>query len=101
VEVGVTPVEVKYTWYGVYDVLIEKDGFEPLSTKAKTKTPLHAAPGFDIIAGVWPSTIKDHVYWHFELTPTEYDPDGVLERARTMRDEVFEVEVIEPSAPPQ
>lgn len=100
VEVGVTPVEVKYTWYGAYDVQLEKDGYDDLTTQATTKAPLHAAPGLDVLAGLWPGTIKDHVLWHFELTPADDDPDAAVERARAMRAEVFESEPIEPGEQP-
>lgn len=100
VEVGVTPVEVKYTWYGTYDVQLERPGYDPLTTKATAKAPVHSVPGLDIAADLWPGTIKDHVHWHFELTPTEYNPDAVVERARAMRNEIFEPEPIEPGENP-
>lgn len=100
VEVGVTPVEVKYTWYGTYDVQLERPGYEPLTTEATARAPVHSVPGLDILADLWPGRIKDHVYWHFELTPTEYNPDAVVDRARAMRNEIFEAETIEPGEKP-
>lgn len=101
VQVGVTPVEVEYTWYGKYDVQLEKDGYEPLSTTAKAKAPLHSIPGLDVVVGLWPGTVKEHVKWHFELQPSQYEPDEVLQRAEAMRDEVFVPEPVEPGEPPE
>jgi len=100
VEVGVTPVDVAFTWYGVYDVQVEKDGYEPLLTRARAAAPVWEAPGLDFFAEALPGRRRSAVRWHFPLTPAADDPDAVIERARRMRDEAFPVEPIEPGAPP-
>ena len=36
-EVGRTPVEVEFLYYGTYDVRLVKDGYEPLLTKGEAE----------------------------------------------------------------
>ena len=99
VEVGVTPVEVAFTWYGVYDVRLDKDGYEPLVTKARADAPWFETPGLDLIAEALPNKVTSHVHWSFTLKRAEADPDAIVERGRAMRAEVFPVEPIKPGEP--
>jgi hypothetical protein len=85
VEVGRTPVEVGFTYFGTYDVRLRKDGFEPLVTSAKTDAPMHEWPGFDLIAMAWPQGTETNIRWHFLLEPSDLDEDALLERARGFR----------------
>lgn len=78
-EVGVTPVEVLYTWDGVYDVRLTKPGYDPIVTTARAK------PG---------------ARWEFALEAAEADPDAVADRARQMRESAFPPTPIEPGEPP-
>ncbi len=39
-----TPLEVDFTWFGVYDVRVTKSGYEPLITSREAKAPLHETP---------------------------------------------------------
>src|SRR4051812_11540396 len=39
VEVGRTPIERDFTWYGVYDVELRKDGYEPLKKRGDVIAP--------------------------------------------------------------
>lgn len=92
VEIGRTPVEADFTYYGVYDVLVTKDGFEPLRTKAKARAPLYEYPPVDLAASA--TGAEKVVRWHFALTPAlerKLTPEeferGLMERARTLRTE--------------
>ena len=85
VEVGRTPVEVGFTYFGTYDVRLRKDGYEPLVTSAKTDAPMHEWPGFDLIAMAWPQGTETNIRWHFDLEPSDTDEDALLERARSLR----------------
>lgn len=85
VEVGRTPVEVGFTYFGTYDVRLRKDGYEPLVTSAKTDAPMHEWPGFDLIAMAWPQGTETIIRWHFDLEPSDTDEDALLERARAFR----------------
>lgn len=86
--VGRTPVTVAFTFYGIYDVRLEKDGYESLWTTHEADAPWWEAPGPDIIAEMIP---RNHVNlaWHFTLTPAlaanDVDPDLLLEHAQQMR----------------
>lgn len=86
VEVGRTPLEVGFTYFGTYDVRLRKAGYEPLTTNAKTDAPMHEWPGFDMVAMAWPDTKRTVIRWHFEMEPSIVDEDELLERARVFRD---------------
>jgi len=95
VEIGRTPAEADFTYYGRYDVRLEKDGYEPLWTDRKAKAPIWQWPGPDLIAEAIPARFDDVVEWHFELQPaieTTADPDALradlTARARELRDRV-------------
>ncbi|TVQ32303.1 MAG: PEGA domain-containing protein [Phycisphaeraceae bacterium] len=88
VEIGRTPVDIDFTWFGVYDVRLRKEGYEPLITSAKAEAPAHEWPGFDLIAETLPVRFKTHVQWHFELAPSVSDPDEIIARARNLRRQV-------------
>lgn len=85
-EVGRTPVDVDFEWYGTYDVRLALEGHEPLMTSAKADAPVHEWPGIDLFASVLPVGFENHVRWHFELEPTAVDHDALLERARSTRE---------------
>ncbi len=86
--VGRTPVTVPFTFYGVYDVRLEKEGYTPLWTTHKAEAPWWEFPGPDIVGEVIPNN-RVELAWHFELEPEtpvdEVDPDDLLEHARQMR----------------
>ena len=87
VEVGRTPLEVGFTYFGTYDVRLRKSGYEPLITSAKTDAPMHEWPGFDLVAMAWPDTKETVIRWHFEMEPSVVDEDALLERARMFRED--------------
>ena len=88
-EVGRTPVAVPFTWYGTYDVRLEKEGFAPLWTTGEAAMPWWELPGPDLVAEMLPGA-ESNVAWHYEMRPT--DPEAVdtaelRDRARGLRDE--------------
>lgn len=85
VEVGRTPVDVDFEWYGTYDVRLALEGHEPLTTSAKADAPVHEWPGIDLFAAVLPVEFRNDVRWHFELEPALTDRDALLDRARETR----------------
>lgn len=70
VEVGRTPVSAGFTYYGVYDVRLRRDGFEPISTSAKADAPLYEYAGADLITEAIPGGVLTEVKWHFTMTPS-------------------------------
>ena len=69
VEVGRTPLETDFTFYGTYDVRIRKEGYEPLITHADADPPIQELPGIDFLAEAMPVNFSDLVKWHWVLTP--------------------------------
>lgn len=84
VEVGRTPLEVDFTYYGVYDVRIRKLGYEPLVTSREAKAPFYEWPGVDLVAMAIPVTKETIIRWHFDLAPESQDTGAVIERAREL-----------------
>jgi len=69
VEVGITPVEVDFTFYGDYDILLVKDGFEPLRQVRPVKAPVWQIPPFDLAAEAVPGRTRHEVKLHFVMQP--------------------------------
>ena len=69
VEVGTTPVEMDFTYYGSFDVRLRRDGYEPLSMKQKVEPPLAERPVIDLFAEAIPTKFENRVAWHFDLAP--------------------------------
>jgi hypothetical protein len=95
VELGETPLEAEFTYYGAYDVRVTKDGYEPIRTVVPVNAPFYEYPGPDIIANVIPGGIEHDVKWNFKLGPAlERSLDkaafeqGILERAKALRGKI-------------
>ncbi|USN99844.1 MAG: PEGA domain-containing protein [Phycisphaeraceae bacterium] len=95
VEIGQTPAEADFMYYGTYDVRLELDGYEPLWTSQKASAPFWQWPGPDLIAEAIPARFDDVVEWHFELRPaleTTTDPatlrGELIDRARELSERV-------------
>ena len=70
--VGTSPVTVDFTFYGDYDVILEKQGYETLHTHQRLKTPWYELPGIDFFTEVLvPSTVHDHQQMSFTLQPAK------------------------------
>lgn len=102
VELGRTPVEADFVFYGEYDVRVQLDGYEPIQQRITAPQPLYEYPPIDLFAGALPVDFENVVKWHFDLVPsleTSQTPEefekGLLERARGVREQIND-----PSAPP-
>lgn len=84
-ELGRTPLEVDFTYFGTYDVRLRKDGYEPLVTSRNAKAPFHEWPGVDLAAMLIPVTKRTRIDWHFDLVPADADENALLERASAAR----------------
>ena len=59
-EVGKSPVRVPFTWYGDYDIIIRKPGYQTIKTNHNIKTPWYELPGIDIFTEcLTPFTVHD------------------------------------------
>lgn len=92
VEVGRTPLETDFTFYGEYAVRIRKEGYEPITTTRLAKMPAYEWPAVDLVSETWPQKISTDIRWHFDLVPAaeRTDPEaareGVLQRAAETRE---------------
>jgi len=85
-EVGRTPVEVDFLYYGQYDVRIEKDGCEPLMTSGTAEAPFWDWAGIDLISELMPFELHSRVAWDYTLEPAVVDEAALVDRARQLRD---------------
>lgn len=86
-EIGRTPVDVEFAFYGVYDVRLERQGYEPLLTSGDARAPWWETAGLDLVAELAPAALHSRVHWHYVLRPADDDPADLLERARELRGE--------------
>ena len=86
--VGVTPCEAGFKYYGVYDVRLDLDGYEPVHEGRTMKAPIYEYPVIDLAATAVPANIESVNEWHFVLTSTgEADREGLIGRAQELRGE--------------
>jgi hypothetical protein len=84
-EIGRTPVEVDFLYYGDYDMLLVAEGYEPLLTHRDAKPPWWDNIPLDLLAETTPGQKHVRLDWHFELEPRNDDPDALLQRALDVR----------------
>jgi len=91
VEAGRTPLETDFTFHGVYDVRLEREGYEPIVTKAKANPPIQEIPGIDLLAAAAPTRFNHVIRWHYVMQPVAESKDpkqaerDLITRARAMR----------------
>jgi PEGA domain len=89
-DIGVSPVKFAFTWYGDYDIVIRKTGYETLKTHYRVSPPWYQVPPIDLFAETLvPGTLRDvHELPVYELTPAPTVVAGELVgRAEQLRDE--------------
>ena len=99
-EVGRSPVDVDFDYYGTYDVRLEREGYEPQMTSGVAKAPWWDNVGLDLVAELMPFPIHSRVAWHYALEPIDDDPEALARRARELRSKVAEPEPQADEAPP-
>lgn len=91
-QIGRSPAETDFTFFGRYDVRVAKEGYKTLNTTRKAVAPWYEYPFIDLLAVALPSNIETRLNWAFTLEPVE--PEGpeaaaaLLERARRLRAEL-------------
>lgn len=87
-EVGQSPVKVPFTWYGDYDIILRKPGYETIQTNRKIKAPWYQTPFIDLFAEcLVPFTIYDERdLGTFALSPVAPVPqDQLLQNAAELK----------------
>lgn len=93
VECGRTPVTIPFTWYGDYEVVLRKEGFEALHTHCKLTTPWYEIPPLDLLSELAPWTYRVHKSAHYKLIErTEITKAELLRRAEQLRARSLEPE---------
>jgi hypothetical protein len=99
-EVGRSPLDVDFDFYGTYDVRLEREGYEPQMTSGDAKGPWWDMAGLDLVAELMPFPIHSRVEWHYALEPIDDDPEALTRRARELRSKVAEPEPHADEGPP-
>lgn len=88
-QLGVSPVTVNFNWYGDYDVVLRKDGYETLKTHRELERPWYDKFPFDLFAQVlWPKRIEDSYTWSFTLEEKKaVDHDSLIETAMELKEQ--------------
>ena len=91
-EVGRSAVTTDFIWYGDYDVLIRKKGYETLKTHWDVKPPWYQIIPIDFLAEVlWPGHLHDRHDRHFVLRVAELpDRDELIGRALETRKQALD-----------
>jgi hypothetical protein len=85
VEVGRTPLTRDFTWYGTYDVVLRKEGYETLKTRGKVIAPWWQWVPIDLVAELLP--LHDRRRLAYRMKPyaaQTVDPQQMLGRAERM-----------------
>jgi len=88
-EVGVSPVKYHFLWYGDYDIILRKPGYQTLKTNYRLNPPWYQLPPIDLVAETMiPVMIRDeHVLPTFTLEPAEQPSvEEVVQRASELRE---------------
>ena len=84
-EVGRTPLEIDFLYYGNYDVRIEHSQTESVMTSRNINAPWWDAPFVDIAAEVLPVELNSTPSWHFDLQVRNDNLEKLVGRANDFR----------------
>jgi len=85
VEVGRTPMTRDFSWYGTYDVVLRKEGYETLKTRGKVIAPWWQWVPIDLVAELLPLHDKRELAYTMKpYAETVVDPQQMLSRAEQM-----------------
>lgn len=88
-DVGTTPVKVSFLWYGDYDIMLRKEGYETLKTHHRLDAPWFQIPPLDLVFETMvPGTLRDEQEIpELALQPVEKPtPEQLANRAAELRD---------------
>lgn len=88
-EVGVSPVKFSFLWYGDYELILRRPGYQTMRTHFMLEAPWYQLPPADLVAeALVPWTIRDeHALPTYTLQPEDPVAVGELvERAAETRE---------------
>ncbi len=84
-EIGRTPIELDFLYYGEYDLRVELDGYRPIMTTRWAIAPARDLPFVDLISEAMnPDTVID-VHWSVELQRLESNQKELIQRAKSFK----------------
>ena len=89
-EVGRTPCDIEFLHYGVYDLRLRLEGYEPVVGSGRASAPVWDFIGADFLAELVPAQLESRVEWHFDLEPSTRDAGALRARAAEMRSQAEE-----------
>ncbi len=67
---GSAPVDVPFTYYGMYNITLMKEGFQTKHIQQEIKAPWYQYPPIDFFAeSIWPWQLTDIRPLHYEMQP--------------------------------
>src|SRR5258706_4588430 len=69
-EIGRTPIRREFNWYGTYDVVVRKEGYETLRLKQPVIAPWWQWVPFDFFAEILPWRTTDTQKFRYTMQPT-------------------------------
>lgn len=90
-EIGRTPVETDFLWYGNYDVQVRKDGYQTLKTHSRISAPWWQWVPIDLLAELMPWHPTDYQSLHYtlDLAPASDTPvETLIDRATEMKSKI-------------
>ena len=91
-EIGRSEVSTDFLWYGDYDVVVRKKGYQTVKTHWEVEPPWYQYIPFDFFAEVlWPGQIHDVRTKHVSLAPEQLpDTEELVERASGARERAYD-----------
>jgi len=86
-EIGRTPIDTDFLWYGNYDVQVRRDGYQTINQPQQVKAPWWQWPPFDFFAELMPWHPTDQQTMHFTMTPVvaqEMEPEALIARGQAL-----------------
>lgn len=102
-QIGFTPVDDPFVYYGAKRYWLVREGFEPLQVLQPNPAPWYQWPGVDFFTeNLWPFTIRDvRRPQPFALQPLQMpNPNQVKDRAEQLRERGRALEVPPPEQAP-
>jgi hypothetical protein len=87
-EIGRTPLQRDFVWYGTYDVAASMDGYQTTHKPLKVIAPWWQWPPIDLLVEILPIHAKDVRHYTLTLQSAStqpVDPEQMLSRAEQMR----------------
>jgi hypothetical protein len=73
-EVGRTPVEKEFLWYGTYDLQLRKEGYRTLSATPRVWAPFWQIVPIDLLVELLPFTLVDRATLSYQMRPMPEEP---------------------------